>query len=161
MLSFMPGLRDTPGMSNPERANNVAKRFADRRSSFTVLAGRSRSLTGPGTSFSPNAASLVARVFEGGQPAFNLSLARSHARPAGWPARFRLAGILGVPPSRQVLIQLVMAVPDSAAPAPAGARMDDFAIHRRRRNPVARTARSSAVCSTPVAPRQPPRFADS
>jgi carbamoyltransferase len=66
VLSFMPGLRDIPGMSNSERANNVAKRFADRRPSFTALASRYRSLMGPGTSFSTNAASLVARVIEGG-----------------------------------------------------------------------------------------------
>jgi carbamoyltransferase len=66
VLSFMPGLRGIPGISDPERANNVAKRFARRRPAFTVLADRYRSLTGPGTSFSTYTGGSVARLFEGG-----------------------------------------------------------------------------------------------
>jgi transposase len=42
----------------------------------------------------------------------------------------RLAGGLGVPASRQVLLRLVMATPDPAAPAPRVLGVDDFAIRR-------------------------------
>jgi len=42
----------------------------------------------------------------------------------------RLAGRLSVPASRQVLLRLVMAVPDPAAPAPRVLGVDDFAIRR-------------------------------
>ncbi len=66
VLSFMPGLRDRPELGNPERVNNLAKRFADRRPAFTVLAGRYRSLTGPGTSFATHTGGPAARLFEGG-----------------------------------------------------------------------------------------------
>lgn len=42
----------------------------------------------------------------------------------------RLAGVLGVPASRQVLLRLVMAIPDSPAAAPRVLGVDDFAFRR-------------------------------
>ena len=42
----------------------------------------------------------------------------------------RLAAILDIPASRQVLLRLVMAAPDPAAAAPRVAGVDDFAIRR-------------------------------
>ena len=42
----------------------------------------------------------------------------------------RLAGNLGVPASWQVLLRLVMAAPDPAAPAPRVLGVDDFAVRR-------------------------------
>jgi transposase len=45
-------------------------------------------------------------------------------------AASRLAAILGAPASRQVLLRLVMAAPDPAAPAPRVLGVDDFAIRR-------------------------------
>jgi transposase len=42
----------------------------------------------------------------------------------------RLAAALGVPASRQVLLRLVMAAPDPAAPVPRVLGVDDFAIRR-------------------------------
>jgi hypothetical protein len=66
VLSFMPRLRDTPEMSNPERVNDMAERFARRRPGFTLLADRYRSLTGPGASFSTYTGGPVIRLFESG-----------------------------------------------------------------------------------------------
>jgi transposase len=45
-------------------------------------------------------------------------------------AASRLAGRLGVPASRQVLLRLVMAMPDPAAPVPRVLGVDDFAVRR-------------------------------
>jgi transposase len=45
-------------------------------------------------------------------------------------AACRLAGSLAAPASRQVLLRLVMATPDPAAPAPRVLGVDDFAIRR-------------------------------
>jgi hypothetical protein len=42
----------------------------------------------------------------------------------------RLAAGLGVPASKQVMLRLVMAIPDPAAPAPRVLGVDDFAIRR-------------------------------
>ena len=44
----------------------------------------------------------------------------------------RLAAALGVPASRQVLLRLVMAAPDPAAPIPRVLGVDDFAFRRGR-----------------------------
>jgi Transposase/zinc-finger of transposase IS204/IS1001/IS1096/IS1165 len=45
-------------------------------------------------------------------------------------AASRLAGCLGIPASRQVLLRLVMSAPDPAAPVPRVLGVDDFAFRR-------------------------------
>lgn len=54
LLSFMPGLRRHIEMGEPERVNDLAKRFADSKPRFNTLVERYRGLIGPGASFSTN-----------------------------------------------------------------------------------------------------------
>ena len=65
VLSFMPGLRNNPELGEPERVDNIARRFASNQPKFNVLVERYRAMTGPGTSFSTTGVP-VAQLFEGG-----------------------------------------------------------------------------------------------
>ena len=75
-------------------------------------------------------------------------------------ARSRLAAALGVPTSRQVMVRLVMAVPDPEAAAPRVLGVDDFAIrrgqHYSRCSSTSRPARRS-TSSRAVTPSGSPR----
>ena len=52
LLSIMPGLRRHVEMGEPERVNDLAKRFADNKPRFNKLVERYRGMIGPGASFS-------------------------------------------------------------------------------------------------------------
>lgn len=54
LLSITPELRKHVELGEPERVNELAKRFADNKPRFNVLVERYRGMIGPGASFSTN-----------------------------------------------------------------------------------------------------------
>lgn len=54
LLSITPELRKHVELGEPERVNDLAKRFADNKPRFNVLVERYRAMIGPGASFSTN-----------------------------------------------------------------------------------------------------------
>jgi hypothetical protein len=77
------------------------------------------------------------------------SIAVALARRAGT----RLAGGLGIPASRQVMLRLVMATPDPEAASPRVLGVDDFAI---RRPDIRRHAHPAHRPGPPAVDRPPP-----